>query len=144
MSLLKEVPENVLATDTLVLANSTSAGAATTTISQELTTNTVITVPPYVSKVNVKFTNALSTGTKVTISVDNIGSVAVGTELVLYIELTNLSPDVGSEIYLSSDFYYTRCSTPVNFLDFYNVQYLVLSFLFNGTLFVNTNDLCYR
>ena len=142
MSLLKEVPENVLATDTLVLANSTSAGAATTTISQELTTNTVITVPPYVSKVNVKFTNALSTGTKVTISVDNIGSVAVGTELVLYIELTNLSPDVGSEIYLSSDFYYTRCSTPVNFLDFYNVQYLVLSFLFNGTLFVNTNDLC--
>ena len=142
MSLLKEVPENVLATDTLVLANSTSAGAATTTISQELTTNTVITVPPYVSKVNVKFTNALSTGTKVTISVDNIGSVAEGTELVLYIELTNLSPDVGSEIYLSSDFYYTRCSTPVNFLDFYNVQYLVLSFLFNGTLFVNTNDLC--
>ena len=143
MSLLKEVPENVLATDTLVLANSTSAGAATTTISQELTTNTVITVPPYVSKVNVKFTNALSTGTKVTISVDNIGSVAVGTELVLYIELTNLSPDVGSEIYLlSSDFYYTRCSTPTNFLDFFNVQYLVLSFLFNGTLFVNTNDLC--
>lgn len=142
MSLLKEVPENVLATDTLVLATSTSAGAATTTISQELKTNTVITVPSYVSKVNVKFTNALSTGTVVTISVDNIGSVAVGTELVLYIELTNLSPTVGSEIYLSSDFYYTRCSAPTNYLDFYNVQYLVLSFLFNGTFFVNTNDLC--
>ena len=142
MSLLKEVPENVLATETLVLWNSTSAGAAMTTILQELKTNTVITIPSYVSKVNVKFTNVVSTGTVFNISVSNTGSVAVGTELVMYVELTNVSPTVGSEIYLSSDFYYTACSSPTNHINIYNSQYLVLSFLFNGTLFVNTNDIC--
>jgi len=141
MSRLKEISDNVLAADTLVLA--VPQVAASTTIFQEVLLNTVVTVPSNVLKVNVKFTNVIPARDDVryTISVGNIENVAVGTELVFYIELSGL--DTGSaNIQLSnSDFVYTQCGVPQNLILF-NTQYLVLSFLFDGTVFVNTNDVC--
>jgi hypothetical protein len=141
MSRLKEISDNVLAADALVLA--VPQVAASTTIFQEVLLNTVVTVPSNVLKVNVKFTNVIPARDDVryTISVGNIENVAVGTELVFYIELSGL--DTGSaNIQLSnSDFVYTQCGVPRNHILF-NTQYLVLSFLFDGTVFVNTNDVC--
>lgn len=143
MSLLKEISANVFATDALVL---TEAAAVTTTISQELTTDTVITLPSSSSianllRVNVVFTNTIPITQPVTISLSNAQNAVVGTELVLFIRLSYVSPTDPSVITLSSDFYWTACSTFKNVVDLSGINYLVMRFLYNGTVFVNTYDL---
>ena len=94
MSLLKEISANVFATDTLVL---TEAAAVTTTISQQLTTATVITLPSSTNtanllRINVVFTNTIPITQPVTISISNAQNAVVGTELVLFIRLSYESP----------------------------------------------------
>ena len=143
MSLLKEISANVFATDTLVL---TEAAAVTTTISQQLTTATVITLPSSTNtanllRINVVFTNTIPITQPVTISISNAQNAVVGTELVLFIRLSYESPTDPSAITLSSDFYWTACGTFRSVVDLSGINYLVMRFLYNGTVFVNTYDL---
>jgi hypothetical protein len=146
MSLLKETSATVLAADTLVLASPLTAngGAPTaTTISQELTTTTVITLPSDMTnlmRINVVFTNTLPTTQPVTISVSNASSAVPGLELVLFIRLAGSINDA-TAITLSPDFFWTACGTYQSTVELRQLSSLVMRFLFNGTVFVNTYDL---
>ena len=146
MSLLKEISANVLATNTIVL---TTAAAVTTTISQELTPTTVITLPSSDSdlanllRINGVFTNTIPITQPVSISLSNAQNAVVGTELVLFIRFSYESPADPSAITLSPDFYWTACDrlTDNNIVVLSGINYFVMRFLYNGTVFVNTYDL---
>ena len=147
MSLLHEVSANVLAADvlsanTLVLEAPTPPTMAT--VSQQLITNTVITLPADdVIRINVVFTNAIPIAQTVNISISNTQNVQlkVGTELVLYFQLIANGGD-RSEIILSSDFFLLNRTEPTNTIQVSDIQYLVARFSFNGAVFANTDENC--